>query len=117
MAGVDISGDSLSIARTKAKKGGLNPTFMKFLEHDIAALDELNELEEGDFDVISCASAFVLFEDPENIVRGWKKMLKRGGKMIFDVPTWNRFVFSMSTSKGRKSVVYRCYPIRIVQIV
>jgi ubiquinone/menaquinone biosynthesis C-methylase UbiE len=87
--GVDISGDSLTIARSKSEREIVNATFF---QHDIAALDELDELEEGTFDVISCASAFVLFEDPGNIVKGWAKLLKIGGKMIFDVPTWNSMV-------------------------
>jgi ubiquinone/menaquinone biosynthesis C-methylase UbiE len=89
VVGVDISGDSLSIARSKAEKKNLN---VRFFQHDIAALDELDELEKGSFDIVTCASAFVLFEDPESVVKGWAKLLKTGGKIIFDVPTWNSMV-------------------------
>jgi SAM-dependent methyltransferase len=87
--GVDISGASLSIARTKAEKEGLAA---EFYLHDIAALEGLKELEEGTFDVITCASAFVLLEDPETVVKGWARYLKKGGRMIFDVPTYNSMV-------------------------
>lgn len=97
--GIDISGDSLSIAKSKAEDEGINGT-VTFLKHDIAALQEIEELEKASFDVISCASAFVLLEDFEGVVKGWKKLLKRGGKMIFDVPTWNRLVFSISFLLG-----------------
>jgi ubiquinone/menaquinone biosynthesis C-methylase UbiE len=114
--GIDISGDSLSIARSKAEREGLDSTSLEFLEHDIAALDELGELEEGSFDVISCASAFVLFEDPENVVGGWKKMLKTGGKMIFDVPIWNRFVFSCRLSEW-PAFRFSFFPFSTVQVL
>jgi SAM-dependent methyltransferase len=39
------------------------------------------------FDVITCASAFVLLADPGSAVKSWAKLLKKGGRLIFDVPT------------------------------
>ena len=87
--GVDISGESLAIARSKAERESLN---VQFFHHDIAALHEIKEIEEGSFDVITCASAFVLLEDPAAVVKGWAKFLKVGGKLIFDVPTYNAMI-------------------------
>jgi ubiquinone/menaquinone biosynthesis C-methylase UbiE len=89
VVGVDISGDSLSIARSKADKEGLN---VQFIHHDIAALHEIKEIQEGSFDIITCASAFVLLEDPVAVVKGWATFLKVGGKLIFDVPTYNAMI-------------------------
>ena len=80
--GVDISGDSLVIARLKAEEENLN---IKFIRHDIAALHEVKELE-GDYDLITCASAFVLLQNPVAVIKGWARLLKSEGKIIFDVP-------------------------------
>jgi ubiquinone/menaquinone biosynthesis C-methylase UbiE len=63
--GVDISPASLEVARGKAEKEGLGN--VKFVECDIADLisgwAEKEGIREGMFDVITCASAFVLIED------------------------------------------------------
>jgi ubiquinone/menaquinone biosynthesis C-methylase UbiE len=82
VVGVDISGDSLTIARLKAERENLN---IKFIRHDIAALHEVKELE-GDFDLITCASAFVLLQDSVAVMKGWARLLKSEGRVIFDVP-------------------------------
>jgi ubiquinone/menaquinone biosynthesis C-methylase UbiE len=81
--GVDISPASLSIARAKAEKDNLNA---KFVQHDVSSLQGVEGIEEGTFDIITCASAFVLLEDPSSAVKSWAKLLKKGGRLIFDVP-------------------------------
>ncbi|KAF4630592.1 hypothetical protein G7Y89_g7553 [Cudoniella acicularis] len=82
--GIDISGVSLSLAREKAEKLNLD---IKFLEHDISNLDGIEGMKEGFFDVIMCAAAFSLLEDPGAAVKNWAKLLKKSGKLILDVPT------------------------------
>ncbi|KAG4434760.1 hypothetical protein IFR05_009751 [Cadophora sp. M221] len=82
--GVDISPASLKLARTKAARENLSATF---LEHDIENLSGLDGIEEGKFDVIACASAMVLLEDPGTCVKKWAKLLKPGGRLIFDTST------------------------------
>lgn len=81
---VDISPASLKIARSKAEKDNL---FITFFEHDIKNLTGLEGIEEGTFDVITCASAMVLLEDPAVCVQTWAKRLKTGGTLIFDTST------------------------------
>ena len=101
--GVDISPESLKIARAKSETEGLN---VKFLEHDISNLEGLEKegIVEGTFDVISCASAFVLLEDPHAAVNGWAKLLKRGGKLIFDVPTNDSMVQGVVLEKSARQL-------------
>jgi ubiquinone/menaquinone biosynthesis C-methylase UbiE len=84
--GVDISPASLEIARAKAQKAGV---IVKFLEHDISDLHALESegIKEDTFDIISCASAFIVVEDPGAAIKGWAKLLKKGGKIICDVPS------------------------------
>ena len=82
--GVDISPASLSIARAKAEKDNLNA---RFIQHDVSSLQGVEGIEEDTFDIITCASAFVLLEDPSSAVKSWAKLLKKGGRLIFDVPT------------------------------
>lgn len=90
--GIDISGDSLIIAREKARKEGLEN--VEFYLHDIAALEGLQGkgVEEASFDIIACASALPLIESPGTAVKSWAKFLKLGGKLIFDVPTYNALI-------------------------
>ncbi|PVH70714.1 S-adenosyl-L-methionine-dependent methyltransferase [Cadophora sp. DSE1049] len=82
--GVDISPVSLEFARSKAKKENLS---IAFFEHDISNLTGLEGIKEGTFDVITCASAMVLLEDPAASVKHWATLLKPGGKLIFDTST------------------------------
>jgi len=82
--GIDISPASLSIARAKAEKDNLNA---KFVQHNVTSLQGVEGIEEDTFDIITCASAFVLLEDPSSAVKSWAKLLKKGGRLIFDVPT------------------------------
>jgi ubiquinone/menaquinone biosynthesis C-methylase UbiE len=87
--GVDISPASLEVARQKAQQEGLGN--VKFVEGDIADLlsewAEKEGIRQGMFDVITCASAFVLLEDQPGAVKSWAKLLKKGGKVIFDAAT------------------------------
>lgn len=82
--GVDISGASLAIARSKAEQESVK---VKFIYHDIAALDDVEEIKGKEFDLITCGSAVALLQHPADAVKGWAKLLKKGGRMIFDVPT------------------------------
>jgi len=94
--GVDISTVSLDIARSKARKEDLPVTFH---DHDISNLTGLEGIIEGIFDVITCASAMVLLEDPAASVKHWATLLKAGGKLIFD------------TSTNDSLVVGRCFDV------
>ncbi|KAK0111297.1 hypothetical protein ONS95_001668 [Cadophora gregata] len=94
--GVDISPVSLNIARAKAIKESLP---VAFYEHDISNLTGVEDIKEGTFDIVTCASAMVLLEDPADSVKHWAKLLKTGGKLIFD------------TSTNDSLVVGRCFDI------
>jgi len=89
VVGVDISSASLAIAREKGLEEGLDITF---IHHDIGNLTGVNGIAEGEFDVITCAAAFVLLEDPEAAVKNWAKLLKVGGRVIIDVLTKDTMV-------------------------
>lgn len=88
VVGVDISNESLKIARQKAEKECLDITL---INHDIASLDGTG-LELGIFDVITCAAAFVLLDNPVAAVAEWTRYLKPGGRVIFDVLTKNTMI-------------------------
>jgi ubiquinone/menaquinone biosynthesis C-methylase UbiE len=110
--GVDISPASLEVARGKAEKEGLGN--VKFVEGDIADLvsewAEKEGIREGMFDVITCASAFVLVEDQPGAVKSWAKLLKKGGKVIFDVPTGDSMVKGLALERiAEKFGIVRSY--------
>ncbi len=110
MIGVDISPTSLEIARRKAEKEGLNN--VKFLEGEISDLEwaENEGVKEGMFDVITCASAFELLEGQAGAVKCWANLLKKGGKIIFDVPTGDSMMKGLVLERMAKQVgVERSY--------
>ena len=87
VVGVDVSEGMLDVARRKAAVQGLD---IRFENGDIGALDrgwEGARTEAGGFDVITCAAALILLQDPLSAVKSWKKLLKPGGRLITDVQT------------------------------
>ncbi|KIW18399.1 hypothetical protein PV08_02687 [Exophiala spinifera] len=97
VVGVDVSPGMLDEGRRKADRAGLQ---VRFLEGDIQHVDEVllvgasttstaNEVTPSNsFDVITCASALILLDDPVDALRRWKPLLKRpGGKLVTDVQT------------------------------
>ncbi|KAJ9616780.1 hypothetical protein H2200_000499 [Cladophialophora chaetospira] len=88
VVGVDISEGMLTVARRKAKSGGLD---VGFFNHDITDLSSIRNRilpEDTDgFDVITCASALILLPDPAQAVQHWKSLLRPGGRLITDVQT------------------------------
>lgn len=87
--GVDVSSASLEIAARKAEREGLNN--VKFVGGDVTDVAsqwaEEAGIKQEMFDIITCASAFILVENQPAVVNTWAKLLKKGGKLIFDVPT------------------------------
>ena len=79
VVGVDISSGMLEVARGKAKAQDLD---IEFIEHDIMDLDGL---ELGQFDFITCASALLLLKDPLRAVKHWASLLVPGGRLLTDV--------------------------------
>ncbi|KAL2423235.1 hypothetical protein ABEF95_001989 [Exophiala dermatitidis] len=86
VVGIDISDGMLNVARRKAGTEGVD---VLFLNHDIADLRGLDLLPEGKvgFDVITCASALILLQQPLEAVTMWKTLLSPGGRLVTDVQT------------------------------
>lgn len=91
VVGVDVSDGMLALAR---EKQAANPEVGKrclLLKGDVTRLDDvfaaagLGE-QKGEFDWITCSSAFVLLDDPSAALAQWKTFLKPGGRMAVDVP-------------------------------
>ncbi|KAL8783378.1 MAG: hypothetical protein Q9195_009406 [Heterodermia aff. obscurata] len=84
--GVDVSNQMLDQARRKATSAELEVTF---INRDVTTLQRQDlSLEEGQqFDLITCASAFVLLEDPVGAMKHWATFLSPTGRLIIDVPT------------------------------
>jgi ubiquinone/menaquinone biosynthesis C-methylase UbiE len=101
--GVDISSVSLKIAEEKASKEGVK---VDFVLHDIENLEglEAHGIEEGKFDLITCASAVAVLEHPAEAVTGWAKFLKKGGKLIFDVPSGGTLIKNILLDRVAKEL-------------
>ncbi|KAK6216715.1 methyltransferase [Colletotrichum tabaci] len=82
--GVDVT--EAMLAKAREKQGRLNPsTRIRLFNHDATRLETLPELDGQAFDVIICSSAFVLFDDPGEVVRSWRRYLKPEGRLVVDV--------------------------------
>ncbi|TKA72289.1 hypothetical protein B0A55_06188 [Friedmanniomyces simplex] len=84
VVGIDISSGML--ARAKAKRAAHESRNVAFYQHSITDLPALPELEGMVFDVIICASALVLLDDPSEALRLWTTYLKFGGRLITHSP-------------------------------
>lgn len=79
----------LAVAQSKrAALGFPDREKLRFVNHSVTALDDLEELEgtQGTWDAITCASALVLLHDPCTALKQWAQYLKPGGKLVVDVP-------------------------------
>lgn len=84
VVGVDITPSMLGIAQFKARKAGDKHANVAFLKGDVLHLEELEELKDAKFGVITVASALVLFPDPKAAIEHWSQFLKPGGMLAVD---------------------------------
>lgn len=77
--GIDISSGMLDVARRKTSELGLD---IEYLEHDITDLDALSL---GEFDVVTCASALLLLQEPLRAIEHWAAFLVPNGRLLIDV--------------------------------
>jgi ubiquinone/menaquinone biosynthesis C-methylase UbiE len=84
VTGVDVTLAMLDVARFKQRKAGDKYSNVTFLEGDVLHLEELEMLRGKTFDVITLASALVLFPDPKAAIEHWSQFLKPGGIIAVD---------------------------------
>ncbi|KAI4218519.1 MAG: hypothetical protein L6R36_008910 [Xanthoria steineri] len=77
--GIDISPGMLAVARKKTSELGLK---IEYLEHDITDLDALPL---GEFDIVTCASALLLLQEPLRAIEQWAALLVPNGRLLVDV--------------------------------
>lgn len=82
--GIDVTPSMLGIAQFKARKAGDKYGNVTFLLGDVLHLEELEALKDMRFDVITVASALVLFPDPKAAIEHWSQFLKPGGIIALD---------------------------------
>ncbi|UPX12279.1 uncharacterized protein EKO05_0002834 [Ascochyta rabiei] len=82
--GVDVTPPMLGVAEFKKKKAGDKFSNVTFLEGDVLHLEDIDALREKTFDIITVASALVLFPDPKAAIEHWSQFLKPGGILALD---------------------------------
>ncbi|KAI9681330.1 MAG: hypothetical protein M1817_002613 [Caeruleum heppii] len=87
LTAVDISTGMMDVGKQNAKAQGLDIQWIEWDISDLASLKESGQLREDGYDLITCAAALVLLEDPAKAVRQWTSLLTKGGRVITDVPT------------------------------
>ncbi|KAF9766572.1 hypothetical protein IL306_001004 [Fusarium sp. DS 682] len=83
--GVDITEAMLAEARKKLNHDETLGRRIKLVQHNVTDLTGCPHVEKGSFDLILCSSAFVLFENPGEVVRHWREYLKPGGRVGIDI--------------------------------
>lgn len=84
VVGVDVTPSMLKVAEFKQKKAGEKYSNVTFLEGDVLHLEELEPLKGKMFDLITVASALVLFPEPKAAIEHWTQFLKPGGVLAVD---------------------------------
>lgn len=84
VVGVDVTPGMLAIAAQKKEQGGDKYSNVSLYKGDVLHLDETDELKGRTFDLITVASALVLFPDPKAAIEHWSTYLKPGGVLAVD---------------------------------
>lgn len=84
VVGIDVTPGMLNQAKAKKRTAGDKYSHVEFHEGDILDLEKIEELRGQMFDVITVASALVLFPDPKAAIQHWMKYLKPGGVIAVD---------------------------------
>jgi ubiquinone/menaquinone biosynthesis C-methylase UbiE len=84
VVGIDVTPSMLAIAHRKKEQGGEKYSNVSFYKGDALHLDEIEALQGQNFDVITVASALVLFPDPEAAIKHWSGYLRPGGILAVD---------------------------------
>jgi len=74
---IDLSEQSLEIARQHASKSGLN------IDYHYQAAEQLAEEQAGSFDVVTCMEMLEHVPDPAQVIAACARLLKPGGRAIF----------------------------------
>jgi ubiquinone/menaquinone biosynthesis C-methylase UbiE len=84
VTGVDVTPSMLAVASRKKERGGDKFSNVSLVKGDILHLGETEALKGKQFDVITVASALVLFPDPREAIEHWSEYLKPGGVLAVD---------------------------------
>ncbi|KAF2819186.1 S-adenosyl-L-methionine-dependent methyltransferase [Ophiobolus disseminans] len=84
VVGVDVTPGMIAIASRKKEQNGDKYANVSLHKGDILHLDETEALKGKTFDVITVASALVLFPDPKAAIEHWSGYLKPGGVLVTD---------------------------------
>jgi ubiquinone/menaquinone biosynthesis C-methylase UbiE len=82
--GVDVTPSMLGVANFKKRKAGDQYSNVTYLKGDVLQLEEIEALRGKAFDIITVASALVLFPDPKVAIEHWSQFLKPGGFIALD---------------------------------
>ena len=73
------------LREAEAKKSKHRLDNLAFYQHSITELDTLQAIQGKQFDIITCCSALVLLEHPDQVLQQWATYLKSNGRLLVDV--------------------------------
>jgi ubiquinone/menaquinone biosynthesis C-methylase UbiE len=84
VVGIDVTPGMIALAARKKEQGGDTYANVSFYKGDVLHLEETEAIKGKTFDVITVASALVLFPDPKAAIEHWSGYLKPGGIIALD---------------------------------
>lgn len=84
VVGIDVTPGMLRIAEFKKSKEAEKYSNVEFHQGDILKLHDIEAVKGKQFDIITIASALVLFPDPKSAIEHWAEYLKPGGTLAVD---------------------------------
>lgn len=84
VVGIDVTPGMLRVAEFKKKREAEKYANVEFHQGDILSLQKIGAVKEKQFDIITLASALVLFPDPKAAIEHWAEYLKPGGVIVLD---------------------------------
>jgi len=84
VVGVDVTPGMLATAARKKEQSNEKYSNVSLFQGDILHLEETEALQNRTFDIITVASALVLFPDTKSAIEHWSTYLKPGGVLAVD---------------------------------
>lgn len=77
VTGIDLSAESIRVAKAHAEAGGLD------IDYQVTNVEDIATAQTGTFDAVTCMEMLEHVPDPEGIVAACAKALKPGGQAFF----------------------------------
>ena len=94
VTGIDLTENMLKFAEKNAEENGVEAEFIRM---DCTKTD----FQDDTFDLIICRNLTWILTEPEKTYAEWKRILKKGGRILIFDANWNNYLFDDDMRKKR----------------